>query len=217
MRASPRGLNQPLQPVNRPEVEVVMNELPLFPLGSVLFPGGRLGLRIFEPRYLDMVSRCLREEGTFGICLIRDGSETGPAAQPYDIGTEARIVDWDRNDDGLLGLTVRGERRFRVTTTQVQSDNLLLAEVAWFEDEVIALPAEFTPLSDLLWQLLQRVEPNLASAGERFSDAAWVSYRLAECLPLQAEQSQALLSQPDPIVRLQALAAVVQAVDEHAG
>lgn len=194
-----------------------MPELSLFPLGTVLYPEGRLGLRVFEPRYLDMVSRCLREEGTFGICLIREGHEVGEAARPHDIGTEARIVDWDRDDDGLLGLTVHGQRRFRVQTTQVQPDNLLLAEVEWLEDEPVPLPAEYTPLADLLWQLLQQVEPERASEGERFSDAAWVGYRLAECLPLQPEQSQALLAQEDPVVRLQALAAVVQAIDEHSG
>lgn len=194
-----------------------MAELPLFPLGTVLFPEGRLGLRIFEPRYLDMISRCLRTDGTFGICLIREGRDTGVPAQPHDIGTEARIVDWDRNDDGLLALTVHGERRFRIANTRVQADNLLLGEAEWLADETEALPAEYTPLADLLWQLLQRVEPGRAEAGERFSDAAWVGYRLAECLPLQPEQSQALLAQPDPLLRLRSLAAVVQAVDEHAG
>lgn len=194
-----------------------MNELPLFPLGTVLFPDGRLGLRVFEARYLDMVSRCLREDGTFGICLIRDGSEVGQAASPCEIGTEAHIVDWERDDEGLLGLTVRGLRRFRIITTQVQPDNLLLGEVEWFADEPEALPAEYMPLSDLLWQLLQRVEPDRTSDGELFSDAAWVSYRLAECLPLQPEQSQAVLAEPDALVRLRMLAAVVQAADEHAG
>lgn len=195
----------------------MMTELPLFPLGTVLFPEGRLGLRVFEPRYLDLVSRCLRDEGSFGICLICDGREAGQAAQPYHIGTEANIVDWDRTDEGLLGLTVHGQRRFQVETTRVEPDDLLLAEVSWLEDEVVPLPAEFTPLADILWQLLQRVEPDRAAEGERFSDAAWVGYRLAECLPLQPAQSQALLAQDDPIVRLQALAAVVQAVDEHSG
>ncbi|MDZ7736823.1 MAG: LON peptidase substrate-binding domain-containing protein [Gammaproteobacteria bacterium] len=197
--------------------ESAVHELPLFPLGAVLFPEGRLGLRVFEPRYLDMVSDCLREDGSFGICLIRDGREVGSAAQPYEIGTEARIIDWDRNDDGLLGLTVHGGRRFRAETTQVQPDNLLLAEVSWLADDIVPLPAEYTPLAELLWQLLQQVEPERASEGERFSDAAWVGYRLAECLPLQAEQSQALLAQDDPVVRLQALAAVVQAMDQRGG
>jgi len=194
-----------------------MDELPLFPLGTVLFPEGRLGLRVFEPRYLDMASQCLRGDGAFGICLIRDGHEVGQAAHPHDIGTEARIVDWDRNDDGLLGLTVHGGRRFRVETTRVQPDNLLLAEVSWLADEVVPLPTEYMAIADLLRQLLQQVEPDRASESERFSDADWVGYRLAECLPLYPEQKQALLAQDDPLVRLQALAAVVQAMERQGG
>lgn len=190
-------------------------ELPLFPLSTVLFPDGRLGLRIFEPRYLDMVSRCMREDGTFGVCLIRQGNEAGEPAEPHAIGTEARIVDWERNDDGLLGLTIHGQRRFQVDSTRVETDKLLMGEVSWLEDEVVSLPDEYSPLADLLWQLLHQVAPDRISDGERFSDAGWLSFRLAECLPLESDQAQALLAQDDPIVRLQALAAVVQAMDQH--
>ena len=190
-------------------------ELPLFPLSTVLFPDGRLGLRIFEPRYLDMVSHCMREDGTFGVCLIRQGNEAGEPAEPHVIGTEARIVDWERNDDGLLGLTIHGQRRFQVDSTRVESDKLLVGEVTWLEDEVVSLPDEYSPIADLLWQLLHQVAPDRISDGQRFSDASWVSYRLAECLPLESDQAQALLAQDDPIVRLQVLAAVVQAMDQH--
>jgi len=190
-------------------------ELPLFPLSTVLFPDGRLGLRIFEPRYLDMVSRCMREDGTFGVCLIRQGSEAGEPAEPHAIGTEAQIVDWERNDDGLLGLTVHGQRRFRLDSTRVETDKLLVGEVTWLEDEIVSLPDEYTPLADLLWQLLHQVAPDRISDGQRFSDAGWISFRLAECLPLESDQAQALLAQDDPIVRLQVLAAVVQAMDQH--
>ncbi|HEY0720771.1 MAG TPA: LON peptidase substrate-binding domain-containing protein, partial [Gammaproteobacteria bacterium] len=94
--------------------------IPLFPLHSVLFPGGPLALRIFEPRYLDMVSRCMREECAFGISLIQEGDEVGDAAQPYEIGTLARISYFERRPDGLLGITVRGEQRFRIIDTEVQ-------------------------------------------------------------------------------------------------
>ncbi len=191
------------------------SELPLFPLSTVLFPDGRLGLRIFEPRYLDLVSRCMREDGTFGVCLIRQGNEAGEPAEPHAIGTEARIVDWERDDDGLLGLTVHGQRRFRVDSTRVETDKLLVGEVTWLEDEVVSLPDEYAPLADLLWQLLHQVAPDRMRDGDRFSDAGWISYRLAECLPLESDQAQALLAQDDPIVRLQVLAAVVQAMDQH--
>lgn len=189
-----------------------MPVLPLFPLSTVLYPDGRLALRIFESRYLDMVSRCVRDDGSFGVCLIEEGGEVGDAAQPYRIGTEARIIDWDRHDDGLLGLTVRGERRFRVASIAVQPDKLLLGEVEWLDDEPIVLPGEYAVLADLLRRLVQQFDPEQVEAGENFSEAGWVGYRLAEYLPLSMIQRQSLLEHADPIGRLQILAALVRSV-----
>ena len=88
--------------------------IPLFPLSTVLFPEGELKLRLFEPRYLDMVSECLRMDTGFGICLISAGKEAGQAAEFFSLGTYARIIDFEQMSDGLLGINVRGERRFRV-------------------------------------------------------------------------------------------------------
>ena len=99
---------------------MALTELPLFPLSSVLFPGGTLSLRIFEPRYLDLVKRCGRSGEGFGICLILDGREAGAPAIPAALGTEAAIVDFAMTDDGLLGLTVQGRRRFHVERTRVK-------------------------------------------------------------------------------------------------
>ena len=104
-------------------------DLPLFPLHTVLFPGGPLPLRIFEPRYLDMVSRCLREDRGIGVVLIREGSETGPAPEVHDLGTLGRIHYWNRRDDGLLGVTLVGGRRFRILASTVQPDQLVCARV----------------------------------------------------------------------------------------
>ena len=102
--------------------------LHLFPLNTVLFPGGPLRLRIFEPRYLDMISRCLRENGDFGVALITEGRETG-SARTTQIGTSAHIVDFERLDDGLLGITAHGERKFRIVKVTTQSDGLNIADV----------------------------------------------------------------------------------------
>ena len=105
--------------------------LPLFPLNTVLFPGGPLRLRIFEPRYLDMVSRCMREDTGFGVALIVAGREAGGSAQTVEIGTLARIVDFEQLDDGLLGITARGERRFRIVHVHQESDGLNVCHVEW--------------------------------------------------------------------------------------
>ena len=94
--------------------------LPLFPLNTVLLPGAALGLRVFEPRYLDLVRECGRRGSGFGVCLIAEGTEAGAPATPQDCGTEARIEDFDTGPDGLLHLRLRGHRRFRVTASQVR-------------------------------------------------------------------------------------------------
>ena len=118
--------------------DVETREVPLFPLHTVLFPGGPLALRIFEPRYLDMVSECLRNDQPFGVCLIQSGNEAGVAASPHLTGTFARIVDWQSGDDGLLSISARGEQRFHVQETRIERDQLpaeMRADVErWIED-----------------------------------------------------------------------------------
>ena len=103
--------------------DVALEEVPLFPLNTVLFPGGPLPLRIFETRYTDMVRRCLRTESPFGVLLIREGVEAGGAAATMQLGTLARIVDFNPMPDGLLGIICRGESRFRVMERWRQADD----------------------------------------------------------------------------------------------
>ena len=99
-----------------------MENIPLFPLHTVLYPHGRMPLRIFEPRYVDMVSECMKTGRGFGVCLIRQGSETGPAATCFNTGTYAEIIDFSRQADGLLTITIEGKRRFKVLQTGVQNN-----------------------------------------------------------------------------------------------
>src|SRR5688500_14710511 len=109
--------------------------LPLFPLNTVLFPGGPLRLRIFEPRYLDMISHCMRESSSFGVALITEGREAGGSARTTHVGTTARIVDFERLEDGLLGITARGESKFSITDVKTQHDGLNIADVNLLEPE----------------------------------------------------------------------------------
>ena len=181
--------------------------LPLFPLKTVLMPGGLLALRVFEPRYLDMVKRCARKGESFGVCLIIDGPEVGGPALPSEIGTEARIVDFHAQPGGVLGIAVEGERRFAVASTSVQADGLLVAEVRWLPPTP---RAEVAPqhgfLVDLLKRMLERAGGLHAYADSAcFDDAAWVSCRLAELLPLDADQRLHLLEEDEPSLRLDAL------------
>lgn len=181
--------------------------LPLFPLKSVLMPGGLLALRVFEPRYLDMVKRCARQGSSFGVCLIIDGPEVGGPAVPAETGTEARIVDFTAQPGGLLGIAVEGERRFALASRSVQADGLVIGEVRW-------LPAsprrEVAPqhgfLVDLLKRMLERAGgPHAYAESACFDDADWVSCRLAELLPLDLDQRLFLLEEDDPGQRLDAV------------
>jgi Lon protease-like protein len=177
--------------------------LPLFPLHTVLVPGAALGLRVFEPRYLDLVRECGRRGSGFGVCLIAEGEEAGVPAVPEACGTEARIEDFDTGADGLLQLRLRGHRRFRVRASRVRDNGLLEAEVDWSDpDPVAELQPQHALLGEVLRRILEQFEADLAIPERRFDEAAWVGWRLAELLPLTLEQRQRLLEEDDPDRRL---------------
>ena len=183
------------------------NALPMFPLHAVLVPGARLHLRIFEPRYLDLVRQCGRDASGFGVCLIVDGDEAGKPPSPVAIGTEARIVDFTTLPDGLLGITVQGARRFHVERTRVRDNGLIVADVAWLEEPTaIPLAIEYDLLATLLRRLIEHMGGVHARAdATAYADAAWVSWRLAELLPIALADRQVLLQESDPEARLQRL------------
>ena len=185
-----------------------VSELPLFPLSTVLFPGGQLRLRIFEPRYLDMVRRCLKESRAFGVVLILEGAEAGEAVTVAASGTSARVVDFDTLPDGLLGIDCLGEQRFRVLRRWQQGDGLNLAEVDYLPEDVpCALPAELAHLGELLREVLPQLGERYAHVVARYEDAGWVADRWAEVLPLTAAEKQQLLELADPLARLTQVAA----------
>jgi|SRR5579862_3488511 len=187
-----------------------MPELPLFPLNTVLFPGGLLPLRIFEPRYLDMVGRCMREGSDFGVVLITNGAETGPVAAMAEVGTGARVVDFSQLPDGLLGVMCRGSRRFRVHGQRVQADGLRIGAVSWLpEPGPAAIAPEHLPLTKILRRVLQELGDTARHLDADFDDADWVSNRLAEFLPLERSDQQALLELSDPQERMRRLAPLI--------
>jgi Lon protease-like protein len=190
---------------------IVSAEIALFPLGTVLFPGGLLPLRIFEARYVDMVSRCMRQDQTFGVVLIKDGTETSSSVETATVGTTARIVDFQTLENGLLGLLCRGEERFRIEQRSQQSDGLNRASVEWNPDPTgIPIDPKYGPLVAVLRDALSRLS-NLSQFIEpRYEDATWVSYRLAELLPLPVNLQQKLLEMTEPNGRLELLAPLIE-------
>ena len=182
----------------------MMHNIPLFPLNTVLFPQGVLQLRIFEPRYLDMITEVLRASSPFGICLIRQGSEAGAPAECHDIGTLARILDWGRSDNGLLMVTVQGERRFRIVARRTRKNLLLEGDLELIDDnDDEELPVEYQLISDLLRQIGDRCKLSHLTEHEKYLDAGWVGCRLAEVLPFDLKDKQNLLETDDPVQRLQ--------------
>ena len=185
-----------------------LSTLPLFPLHTVLFPGGPLALRIFEPRYLDMVRRCFREQGEFGVVLIIEGAEAGVADTIASIGTTARLVDFDPLPDGLLGITCVGGRRFRLHSRGQQDDGLNVGEIELLPEEAVCpLPLELAHLADLLRDVLPKLGGGYAHVDTDYDSAGWVANRWAEVLPLEADEKLELLELDDPLMRLAQVAA----------
>ncbi|WP_296250318.1 LON peptidase substrate-binding domain-containing protein [uncultured Stenotrophomonas sp.] len=181
--------------------------LPLFPLHATLLPGAALNLRVFEPRYLDLVRECGRTGGSFGVCLILHGEEVGAPATPAAWGVEATVEDFDVGPDGVLVLRLRGTRRFHVMTTHVRDNGLVTADVQWCElDSDDELQPEHGLLATLLEHIIEQIGGEYAAAGPaQLDQAAWVGWRLAELLPLSETQRLQLLQENDPRRRLDRL------------
>jgi Lon protease-like protein len=183
----------------------------LFPLHTVLFPGGPLPLRIFETRYTDMVRRCMRTQEPFGVVLIQEGDEAGVVATTATVGCTARIVDFHTLHDGLLGISCVGERKFRVLRLWRADDGLNMGEVAWLPVEPeLPVPAECERLASTLRRALEELAEHYENVARKFDDAAWIGARVAELLPIELADKQALLELDDPIERLRSLLTVVK-------
>lgn len=198
-----------------PETEAPLfpqhSSLPLFPLQAVLFPGGLLSLKVFEARYLDLVSASLRESKPFGVVSLRQGSEVRKTGEPVvleDIGTSAELLDVDSTQPGILQVRCRGLRRFKVHAREQQPDGLWLAQAETLagDDEGVA-PGEayletVRGLANAIATLKQQgTEPFLKPF--KFESAGWVANRWCEILPISIAAKQKLMELPDPQVRLQ--------------
>jgi uncharacterized protein len=197
------GLSRPQE---QAEATPVRMEIPLFPLNTLLFPGGVLPLKIFEQRYLDMAAACMKEKQPFGICLIASGHEVGQAAEPHAIGTLATIGEWEMEQLGILMITTHGGQRFRVLEKRSGPDKLLSAKVEIIADNG---PLPMPPERRRLLPLLHRIANDLGAARipepHHFDDAEWVGYRITEILPVQNLAKQKLLELEDPLSRLEIL------------
>lgn len=180
--------------------------LPLVPLNTVLFPGGRLPLRIFEQRYLDMVKQAIADSTPFGICAIREGQETGTPAVPHEVGTLVRITDWDMPQTGILHIETQAEERFVVRSTETLPGGLVVGIVDSMSAEpVCAVPDEFELAVEILRGIIDELGHGRFPPPFAFDDASWVGFRLSEVLPLKLPVRQDLLEMNDSVTRLRIL------------
>ena len=177
--------------------------LPIFPLQTVLYPGAVLPLRIFEVRYMDMARACLRESRPFGVCLIKEGQEVGAPAVPEKVGCIARIAECDMEELGILKVKAEGLDRFRIVSSEVNKQGLIVGQVEKYEPEAEA--AEAAGLAEcalFLRKVIAGIGAERFAEPFRFEDASWVGFRLAEILPLRPDVKQKLLELTDAGLRL---------------
>ncbi len=192
--------------------------MPLFPLTTVLFPGGPLPLRVFEPRYLDMVGRCMREQVPFGVLLLSGATEASgkTVVRTENVGTLATIVDWYQGTDGLLGITAYGGERFRLLGMQRQADGLNLGDIELLaKDPEVALPARYALMAELLRAIIDDLGKLYEAIDKHYDDAGWVGLRFAEILPLSNSQKQLCLQMTDPIARLEYLQPLLRQIRDQ--
>lgn len=178
--------------------------LPLFPLSTVLFPGGRLPLKIFEQRYLDLVKNCLADNSTFGLCAIREGHEVGEPAVPFEVGTEVRIAEWDMPQPGIFHIEVEGLERYVADSWELHGVGTLIASIQPVStEESCAIPEDLRLCPEVLKRIM--ADNTMPVPESHFEDAVWVGYRLSERLPFKLKVKQDLLEMNDPLTRLRIL------------
>lgn len=186
-------------------------KVPIFPLQTVLFPGGRLPLKVFEQRYVEMMGACLKDEQPFGVCLLKEGSEVGAPAVPETVGTLARIDEWDMQQLGVFQLTTGGLGRFRILQTRVLPNRLVTADVQLLPDESAT---ELGPKGEVCARVLRHIVEKVGAEHFprplRFDNPVWVGYRLAEILPLPLSAKQRMLEITDTAARLEILLAYLK-------
>ena len=186
--------------------EAKSRKLPLFPLNTVVFPGGQLSLRVFEQRYLEMVKQAIADDTPFGICAIREGTETGTPAVPHAVGTLVRVTDWDMPENGILHIDTRAEERFVIRDIRTELSGLLVGTVEPVSSEPpTAVPDDVELAVEILRHIVNEYGDARFPAPHDFGDAVWVGYRLSEVLPLKLSTRQNLLEMNDSVTRLRIL------------
>jgi Lon protease-like protein len=197
-----------------------LRKIPLFPLGTVLFPDGVIALKIFEARYLDMIKQCLREKTEFGIVsIIKDqyGNADNLSSSFSKIGTLAQIEDFDPVQPALYMTKSFGTQRFKLLSSEQETNGLWVGEVELLEnDPVTPIPQEHLRVAELLEEIISVIQREDLLGDAPFKkpfkvdDCGWVSNRLAELLPISLAQKNHLLAQTNPRIRLDLVTEIIE-------
>jgi Lon protease-like protein len=195
-------------------------KLPLFPLGTVLFPDGVIALKIFEARYLDMIKQCLREKTEFGVVSIIKNTDTNDEdiSQSFSkIGTLAQIEDFDPVQPALYMTKSFGTQRFKLFSSSQEANGLWIGEVELLEnDPLMPIPQEHQGVAKLLDEIISVIQSEDLMGEAPFKkpfkvdDCGWVSNRLAELLPISLAQKNHLLAQTNPRIRLDLITEIIE-------
>ncbi|QIL78710.1 LON peptidase substrate-binding domain-containing protein [Diaphorobacter sp. HDW4A] len=203
--------------------QLTLSSLPLFPLGTVLFPDGELSLRVFEVRYLDMVRKCHQAGAPFGVVALESGTEVrragAPQEQLYRVGTLANIEELQTPQAGLLAVRCKGSERFHIDNQRLLGHGLWVADVTMIPADLnVAVPEELKSCADLLATALQSLRERTPEAAAslatptaaQLDDCAWVSNRWCELLPMPLELKQRMMSLDNPLARLELVSDVLE-------
>jgi Lon protease-like protein len=187
-------------------------EIPLFPLSAHLLPGGRISLRIFEPRYVRMIKEACKNDSSFGICMLNAKGNKDRNEHIYSIGTFAKVIDFDTLDNGFLGVTVEGSKCFDIKSITTESDGLRLGECQWLDEWTVQSEEHsIAPIDEKLMEIFDKYpEFNTLYQNPKFSDPVWVIYRWLELIPVDAEKKQHLMQQKDYLKALSFLTELVE-------
>ncbi len=199
---------------------LTLQSLPLFPLSTVLFPGGLLSLRVFEVRYLDMIAKCRKAGAPFGVVSLTEGGEVrqpGTTEAFAQVGTLATLVDVENPQPGLMLVRATGAQRFRITASDQLKHGLWVADVERLAADVaVAVPEDLQPVANALQRLIQSLEMRADAANPlpllppwKLDDCGWVANRWCELLPLSVALKQRLMELDNPLVRLELVSDVL--------
>lgn len=190
--------------------------VPLFPLASVVLPRGRVPLQLFEPRYLDMLVRCLKTDSGFVVVLLQAGEETDRSVRFHDLGTYVRMVDFHQLQNGLLGITVEGIAKVAVQNYWQQPDGLYVGDIRVLaEEQPVPVPERHAELPSVLYSLCRHPVVRELDMDVNYDDAREVGWRLVELLPLERQEKFRLMALEDPLERLDRLQALLARLEGH--